>query len=85
MMSFRILDLSVGCYVQEFTLWVYRALPTEPIRDRGYFDLARDMIKVGDVVMVTSSRWCEQFWVKSSGADGVELVTMCRASAFREC
>ena len=75
-MPFAIRNLSVLNYAQGFTSWHYRghvatmgARLTEPItmgevQAPGFFDQARDMLVVGDLIIVSAGDGMVQLWVK---------------------
>jgi hypothetical protein len=52
---FGIRHLSVLAYAQGFTLWHYRADGLAGVKSVGYFDDARDMLAVGDIVLVSGT------------------------------
>ena len=49
-MSFQTMDLSVLAYANNFTLWHYTTKDTD-ITMGGYFDKARDMLRVNDLII----------------------------------
>lgn len=55
-MAFTIRDLSVLAYANGFTLWHYKS-GTDSLDDvasNNYFDDAREMMAVGDMILVSS-------------------------------
>jgi len=51
-MAFQSKDLSVLAYANGFTLWHYTTVDTAALVDTvGYFNIAADMVRVGDMVM----------------------------------
>ena len=56
-MAFAIRNLSVLGYAQGFTLWHYKASATTlgEAGERGFFDIAADMLAPGDMIMVSGA------------------------------
>jgi len=52
---FGIRNLSVLSYAQGFTLWHYRCDDVGAAKTAGFFDAARDMLAVGDMVLVSGA------------------------------
>lgn len=80
-MPFLSKDLSVLSYTNGFTLWHYKTvdLQTEVDAD-GYFNLASDMVRFGDVVMTnTDTEGTPSFGiylVNANAAGNVGVVNM---------
>jgi hypothetical protein len=55
-MTFAIRNLSVLSYAQGFTLWHYRAgaARLDDVATLGFFNNAGDLLKVGDMMMITA-------------------------------
>ena len=55
-MTFAIRNLSVLSYAQGFTLWHYRAgaARLDDVAMLGFFNTAADLLKVGDMMMITA-------------------------------
>lgn len=55
-MTFAIRNLSVLSYAQGFTLWHYRAgqARLDDVATLGFFNNAADLLKVGDMMMVSA-------------------------------
>ncbi|MAE52429.1 MAG: hypothetical protein CMH27_11530 [Micavibrio sp.] len=49
-MSFKVSDLSVLAYANNFTLWHY-VTQDDAITTAGYFDKAADMLRVNDLII----------------------------------
>lgn len=50
-MSFKVSDLSVLAYANNFTLWHYTT-SDKSVNDDGYFDKSADMMRVNDLLIV---------------------------------
>ena len=53
--AFAIRNLSVLAYAQGFTLWHYRASTVAGTRRPDFFGAARDMLSVGDMILVSAA------------------------------
>lgn len=58
---------SVITYSNGATIWMYKDLTVsiEEIQQEGFFDPAKDLMAIGDIVYCIGSDTVKQLWVKS--------------------
>lgn len=77
-MDFTIRNLSVLAYAQGFTLWHYKAPGSAltALAQPGFFDHARDMLAIGDMVMMSACDGGRVAFV-AAAHEGVTLANLC--------
>lgn len=76
-MAFKASDISVLAYANNFTLWHYKTTD-DSIDTTGYFDNASDMLRAGDLMIVSLDLEGEpktKFYIVSRSDGGKVSVT----------
>lgn len=60
-------NFSVIAYSNGFTLWLYndRGISVDKMEEQGFFDNAKTLLNVGDVIYLVASDTVKQVWVKT--------------------
>lgn len=68
-------DLSVLAYANNFTMWHYitKDHNKETVFSKGYFNKQKDMLRVGDLLILNLIDENTNAWVVTNDADGVRI------------
>lgn len=77
-MAFKLSDLSVLAYANNFTLWHYKTADAA-VTGAGYFNAGTDMMRVNDLIIAninTGATPSTKFYVVTGNASGVVTVAV---------
>ena len=77
-MAFKLTDLSVLAYANNFTLWHYKTTDTS-VTGAGYFNAGSDVIRVNDLVIAninTGGTPLTKFYIVTGNTGGVVTVVV---------
>jgi len=77
-MAFKLTDLSVLAYANNFTLWHYKTVDAA-VTGAGYFNAGTDMMRVNDLIIANMSIGgspSTKFYIVTGNTGGVVSVTL---------
>lgn len=77
-MAFKLSDLSVLAYANNFTLWHYKTTDTA-VTGAGYFNAGSDMMRVNDLIIAnvnTGGTPATKFYIVTGNTGGVVTVAV---------
>ena len=77
-MAFKLTDLSVLAYANNFTLWHYKTVDAA-VTGAGYFNTGTDMLRVNDLIIANMSIGgspTTKFYIVTGNTGGVVAVTL---------
>lgn len=77
-MSFKLSDLSVLAYANNFTLWHYKTADAA-VTGAGYFNAGTDMMRVNDLIIAnvnTGGSPSTKFYIVTGNSGGVVTVAV---------
>lgn len=77
-MAFKLTDLSVLAYANNFTLWHYKTVDVSVV-PTGYFNAGSDMMRVNDLIIAnvdTGGNPTTKFYIVTGNTGGVVTVAV---------
>ena len=77
-MAFKLSDLSVLAYANNFTLWHYKSTDAD-VTGAGYFNSGSDMMRVNDLIIanvITGASPITKFYIVTGNSGGVVTVAV---------
>lgn len=77
-MAFKLSDLSVLAYANNFTLWHYKTVDAA-VTGAGYFNAGTDMMRVNDLIIAnvnTGGTPATKFYIVTANSGGVVTVAV---------
>jgi len=77
MSSFKIRDMGVANYCMGFTTWYYNAKGAtyDEVTSAGFFNGMKDMVKVGDVIMISHLETGHTTMISVFNNDSINVIT----------
>ncbi len=77
-MAFKLTDLSVLAYANNFTLWHYKTIDSS-VTGSNYFNAGSDMMRINDLIIAnldTDGSPSTKFYIVTGNTGGVVSVTL---------